>query len=78
MTVELRCPSKLHGIVVEDDVIEVACTSRFCGYEKGVVVRHRIRISTGEVLSTRKFKEPTTQGKEGTDGTRNRLPVRTA
>jgi hypothetical protein len=54
---DLRCPSKLHGIV-EDDVVEVACTSRFCGARKGVVVRHRFNTETGELLETLHFKDP--------------------
>lgn len=55
---ELRCPSKLHAVVIAEDVIEVACTSRFCGYRKGVVVRHRINTKTGAVIDTLRFSDP--------------------
>lgn len=54
---ELRCSSKLHGIMVGEDVLEVSCNSRFCGYRKGVAIRHRISIRTGELLETLKFSE---------------------
>jgi len=57
---DLRCASKLHGIV-EDDVVEVACTSRFCGYEKGTVVRHRFNILTGALVETLRFSDPVPQ-----------------
>jgi hypothetical protein len=58
MTNELRCPHKLHGILVEADVVEVACASHLCGGGRGVVVRHRFRISTGKLLSTKRYKSP--------------------
>lgn len=55
---DLRCPSKLHGVIVREGVIEVACTSKFCGYRSGIAVRHSISIRTGEVLETRIFSDP--------------------
>lgn len=53
---ELRCGAKLHGVVLEPDVLEVACNSRWCGWRKGTVVRHRIRISTGDLIVTKLYR----------------------
>lgn len=61
---ELRCASKiLHGII-DGDIIEVACKSRWCGKRPGVVVRHRFNKITGELVETREFSEPTNERKE--------------
>lgn len=49
---ELRCDSKLHGIVVDGDVVQVKCSSRFCGAKPGVVVFHYFNIRTGEHHTT--------------------------
>jgi hypothetical protein len=56
--VELRCDSKLHGIVVDTGVVEVKCDSRFCGAQPGVTVLHRFDVVTGELVGTVKFKSP--------------------
>lgn len=67
---ELRCGAKLHAVLIDSDTIEVACDSRFCGAVKGVVVRHRLSLSTGEVISTQKFKQPPIgRSKDATTGT---------
>lgn len=56
---ELRCEgNKLHG-VLGDDIVEFKCNSRFCGAGSGVSVIHQFRVSTGELIATRKYKEPT-------------------
>jgi len=55
--VDLRCGGKLHG-KVEDGVFEVTCKSRFCGWEPGVVVLHRISLASGELMDTQRFKNP--------------------
>lgn len=68
---ELRCPHKLHGMVVSDDVLEVKCDSRFCGHTPGVVVLHQFSISTGELIQTRTFKNPDLGAERSTDGARN-------
>jgi hypothetical protein len=72
---ELRCSgNKLYGLVVDGEatgILEVRCTSRFCGKQDGVVVLHQFNLGTGE-YQTRKYKEPR---KGGLNGTR---PVRTA
>jgi hypothetical protein len=57
VTTSLRCQSKKHAELISDHVIEVKCSSRFCGARRGVVVLHRFNLTTGE-MTTRKFSEP--------------------
>lgn len=57
MTVDLRCPSKKHGSVVDKDVVEVKCNSRFCGAKRGIIVLHRFDTVTGNLLGTKRYKE---------------------
>ena len=65
---ELRCETgKMHGIL-EDEVLEVKCASRFCGAKPGVVVLHRFDARTGKQIDTRSYKAPPTQGaRNGSD-----------
>lgn len=61
MATNLRCGSgKLHGIMITESILEVSCRSRWCGYRRGVVVRHRFDIVSGDLIETLKYKEPTT------------------
>lgn len=56
----LRCPSKKHAELVSEDavgVIEVKCSSRFCGARRGRVILHQFDLKTGEV-GTRSFADP--------------------
>lgn len=55
---ELRCDSKKFGELTEDGVLEVKCSSKFCGAAPAVVVLHRFDPLTGELLSTRRFRDP--------------------
>lgn len=55
LTAELRCDSKKHA-ELHDNVIEVKCSSRFCGASSEVVVIHRFDARTGELLTTTKYK----------------------
>lgn len=58
---QLRCAAKLHGELVIDGerkLIEVKCSSRFCGHAPGTVVLHRFDAVTGELAETRQFKDP--------------------
>jgi hypothetical protein len=57
MTAALRCESKKHAEMISDHVIEVKCSSRFCGARRGVVVLHQFDLSTG-TMTTRKFTDP--------------------
>lgn len=65
MSRELRCnQGKLFGILVED-ALEVRCQSRFCGHEPGLVVIHRFSLETGEMLGTRRYRNPTPSDQKG-------------
>ena len=55
---ELRCPSKKHGELLEPSIIEVKCGSRFCGAQDGAVVLHQFDAITGELIKTTIFKDP--------------------
>jgi hypothetical protein len=65
---ELRCSNKLHGILRDDGTIEVKCDSKFCGHGSGVVVLHRFDITTGELMETLNFKNPTQRERSTSDG----------
>jgi hypothetical protein len=58
MALDLRCPAKLHGRMVEDHSLEVKCDSRFCGAGRGVVVFHVIDVLEGKIIKTTKFQDP--------------------
>jgi hypothetical protein len=66
---ELRCASRVHGVIVQPDVLEVRCHSRFCGKRAGVVILHRFEISTGKLLGTREYKTIEMQQRRDDDGT---------
>jgi hypothetical protein len=59
MSDELRCPSRLHGILAEGR-LEVKCHSKRCGAGSGVVVLHYFDPLTSELIETRRFQEPAT------------------
>lgn len=59
MAIELRCGKRLHGVLTDDGVLEVACRSALCGHEPGVLVIHRFDVSTGEFLDTKRYKDAT-------------------
>jgi len=73
---ELRCQKKLHGIL-NDGVLEVKCSSRFCGARPGIVVIHRFDPITGETLETKKFSDPARE-REVKDASRARNSVRSS
>lgn len=70
---ELRCSSKLHGILRDDGTIEVKCDSKFCGHAPGVVVLHRFNAQTGELVETLNFKNPTQRERSTSDAHCNEL-----
>lgn len=55
---ELRCPSKLHAVLLTPatGIEEFSCDSRFCGKVSGVTVRHQFDLATGQLLETHKYK----------------------
>lgn len=65
MAHELRCPTKLHAVVVAPGVVEIACRSNRCGWTAGKVVLHRFDVETGQLLDTREYKTIEMQAKEG-------------
>jgi hypothetical protein len=60
---ELRCAAKKHANVLDDQIIEIKCNSRFCGAQRGVIVLHSFNVKTRELVDTKKFKT-TIQNKE--------------
>ena len=54
---EIRCEHKKFGELTGDGYIEVKCPSRFCG-EPGTVVLHRFDPLTGELITTKRFRDP--------------------
>lgn len=55
---EIRCPSRLHGRIVNGQ-FEVKCASKKCkGAQSGVVVLHYFNLLTGELENTKKFRDP--------------------
>ena len=57
-TIDLRCGTNLYGRLTDNRWLEVKCKRRACGYSKGILVLHTIDITTGKVVSTKKFTEP--------------------
>ena len=72
---DLRCPAKKHGELL-DSVVEIKCSSRFCGAAQGVVVIHRFDARTAELVETLRFKDPAR--KESHDSQRHSPAVRPA
>lgn len=76
---DLRCASRLHARLSEVDgqpALEIVCRSAFCGKREGMVVLHFFNPLTGELLVTKRYKEPAT-GKEN-HGLGYRVAVRNA
>ena len=59
---ELRCDNSiLFGVVAHDRLgmyLEVKCRSSRCGARGGVVVLHRFRLPSCELIDTRHYKNP--------------------
>lgn len=55
---DLRCGSKKHGVLLDPNIVEVKCDSRFCGAAPGVVILHRFNSVTAELMETVKYKNP--------------------
>lgn len=62
---EIRCDHKKHG-EIDEGIISIKCSSRFCGAGNGVVVIHRWTLS-GERLPDERFADPVAarRNKEG-------------
>ena len=62
---DIRCErGHLHAIILPNGQLEVSCRSRFCGAGRGVVVLHRFDLSTGEVVETKRYRDPFDNKKE--------------
>jgi len=59
---DLRCPHRKFGVLLapssDPGLVEVACPSRWCGRREGVVVLHVFSTRTGQLVRTRKFRNP--------------------
>jgi hypothetical protein len=77
-TIDLRCDTTLHGRLTDERWLEVKCKRRACGYVKGTVVLHTIDITTGQVVSTKRFAEPKRKKEEGHASHHPSTAVRTA
>lgn len=75
---DLRCPNRKHGVILrpstDDGLVEIACPSRWCGKRVGVVVLHTFNTRTGELVNTRRYRQP----EGGVHATRDNAPVRSA
>jgi len=59
MVEQLRCEGTLHGVLSDDHMaLEVKCHHRRCGYAKGIIVLHTFDLATGQLVQTRRFREP--------------------
>lgn len=47
---ELRCPSRIQGIITSSGLLEIKCRSKACGAKRGVVVLHYFDLSSGELV----------------------------
>lgn len=61
---DLRCPARKHA-ELDGGYIEIRCRSKFCGYQTGIVVIHRFDPLTGELLQTKRFRDPGPNGEGG-------------
>lgn len=55
---ELRCDSRIHGVLDSSGRFVVRCHSKRCGHGGGTVVEHYFDPISGVLLETRKFQEP--------------------
>lgn len=59
MITELRCGGTMHGkLDIFDGKLEVKCNRRRCGAERGVVVLHTFDLNTGEMVGTKRYRDP--------------------
>lgn len=65
--VELRCDNgiKFGELFPDREVVEVKCRSARCGAGRSVIVIHSFDLSTGKMVGTDIFREPTTTTQEG-------------
>jgi hypothetical protein len=60
--IELRCGGTMHGkLDLEAMVLEVKCRHRRCGARPGVVVLHTFNLSSGDLIRTERYADPSTR-----------------
>ncbi len=57
-SLNLRCKNKLHGIIVDSNVIEILCKSQLCKHDKDEVVLHRFNTEDGSLIETLRYRKP--------------------
>jgi hypothetical protein len=60
---QLRCRSKLHGIMKPQpdgsELLEIRCKDKWCAERgAGLVVLHYFNVDTGELIKTKKYRDP--------------------
>lgn len=55
--VDVRCPSRIQ-FRVEDERIEIMCSSKHCGAGNGAVILHYYNAITFEFIETVKYRNP--------------------
>lgn len=59
--IEIRCPGGLIGIA-RDGLLEVKCRHWRCN-QGDMVTYHLVNVSTGEIVETNKYKDPSKEKK---------------
>jgi hypothetical protein len=55
---ELRCENRILFGTMDGTVLEVRCRSARCGKEPGVIIIHRFSLHTGDLVGTKKYRDP--------------------
>lgn len=53
---DLRCEFIKHAELISPGVIEFKCRSKKCGHGPDVVVLHRFNAMTGDLISTKRYR----------------------
>ena len=64
---ELRCPNGIKFAEMVGGLVEVKCRSARCGAGSGVVVLHRFHPVSGELVETKRFRDPMNKEGVGTE-----------
>lgn len=72
---ELRCGGTMHGRM-DGFLLEVKCHRRSCGSKPGVVILHTFDVTTGELVSTKRFKDPVKKKGSSNGSSGSRTSVR--
>lgn len=78
---ELRCEHKLLGILLrpaQGGVVELKCSSKFCGAGAGTVVLHRFSTDDGHLIDTRRYRDTPPVERTGDARSGHRTSLRSA